>query len=117
MKIGITSQNFRTITGHAGKARRFYIYQVEDSEEPIELERLDLPKEQSMHENTAPTHPIDDLDVLITASCGTGFERKMAERHIKLVKTSETDPLTAVKLFMQGQPLAKLEPVKNESCH
>ena len=28
MRIGVTSQNFRTITGHAGKTRRFLIYDV-----------------------------------------------------------------------------------------
>ena len=27
MKIGITSQNFRTITGHAGKTRRFLVFE------------------------------------------------------------------------------------------
>jgi hypothetical protein len=28
MRIGVTSQNFRTITGHAGKTRRFLVYQA-----------------------------------------------------------------------------------------
>ncbi|MEW8693532.1 MAG: nitrogen fixation protein, partial [Candidatus Thiodiazotropha endolucinida] len=27
MKIAVTSQNFRTITQHAGKTRRFLIYE------------------------------------------------------------------------------------------
>jgi len=104
MKIGVTSQNFRTITGHAGKTRRFFVYQAEQGQEPQELERLDLPKEMSMHENGSAAHPIDDLDVLITASCGAGFERKMMSRNIKLVKTSETDPLVAVKAVVDCVP-------------
>ncbi len=105
MKIGVTSQNFRTITGHAGKARRFFVYQVEKGQQPKELERIDLPKEMSVHENGSAGHPIDELDVLITAGCGSGFELKMAERNIRLVKTTETDPLVAVKAVFEGQPL------------
>ncbi len=48
MKVGVTSQNFRTITGHAGKTRRFIIYEA-DNEGIKEVERLDLPKEMAMH--------------------------------------------------------------------
>jgi hypothetical protein len=28
MKIAVTSQNFSTITGHAGRARRFLMYDI-----------------------------------------------------------------------------------------
>jgi len=38
MRIGVTSQNFRTITGHAGKTRRFLVF--ESPEERIHLEAL-----------------------------------------------------------------------------
>ena len=100
MKIGVTSQNFRTITGHAGKTRRFLVYQVEKGQEPRELDRLDLPREMSLHESGSAAHPIDDLDVLITASCGEGFRRKMEQRDIRLVITSETEPLAAVAAAM-----------------
>lgn len=43
MKIGITSQNFRSITGHAGKGRRFIIFTVEAGQPAQETGRLDLP--------------------------------------------------------------------------
>ena len=46
MKIGVGSQNFRTITGHAGKTRRFLIYEAGQAG-IREIERLDLPKEMS----------------------------------------------------------------------
>jgi hypothetical protein len=75
MKIAVTSQNFRTITGHAGKTRRFLVYEAEGSE-VREIQRLDLPKEQSFHELPGDAaHPIDGVDVLIprpavtTSSC------------------------------------------------
>ncbi|HKJ77206.1 MAG TPA: nitrogen fixation protein, partial [Gammaproteobacteria bacterium] len=43
MEIAITSQNFRTVTGHAGKTRRFLVYEAGPGQEPVEVDRLDLP--------------------------------------------------------------------------
>ena len=103
MKIGITSQNFRTITGHAGKTRRFLIYTVDPETKKIaEPERLDLPKEMSLHAYNSPEpHPVEQLDVLITAGCGEGFRQRMARHNVHVVVTTETDPETAVRSFMQ----------------
>jgi predicted Fe-Mo cluster-binding NifX family protein len=105
-KIGVTSQNFRTITGHGGKARRFIIYGVDEDGGVEELDRLDLPKAMSLH-NTIETspHPIDELDYLITGCAGQGFIRKLAARHIEVVQTSASDPLLAVMSFAAGEIL------------
>lgn len=110
LNIGVTSQNFRTITGHAGKTRRFMIFSAGENGELIESNRLDLPREMSMHEFRGGDHPVDELDVLVTQSCGEGFIRKMHGRGIKVIKTSETDPMTAVKAVLGGSPLPPADP-------
>ncbi len=104
MKIAVTSQNFRTITGHAGKARRFLLYAKNAQGEWQEYERLDLPKNMSMHEFSGSKHPIDAVDVLITAGCGSGFVHKMQAKGIRLVSTEETDPYTAVSHYAASLP-------------
>ena len=105
MKIGVTSQNFKTITGHAGKTRRFLVFAQGEDGEIVEIERLDLPKSMSMHEFRGTEHPIDLLDVLITGGCGDGFRRRMVSRGIKVIATSETDPVTAARSVLAGSPL------------
>ncbi len=98
MRVAITSQNFRTVTGHAGKTRRFLVYEIGSDGRIEELERLDLPKESSIHEHDpGKPHPLDDVDVLITAGCGEGFVNKMARRAVRVVRTEETDPLSALR--------------------
>lgn len=109
MKIAITSQNFRTITAHAGKSRRFLILGRNDQGELVEIDRLDLPKEMSMHEFKGVEHPLFDSDVLLTASAGQGFIRRLQEHNIQVICTSETDPYAAANAFLDGKPLPAAE--------
>jgi predicted Fe-Mo cluster-binding NifX family protein len=110
MKIGVTSQNFRTITSHGGRARRFLIYQTQEGRGVEEVERLDLPKEMSMHDYHGPEHPIFDLDVLITGSCGQGFQRRLAAQGVRVIATSATDPLQSVIDLAAGRELPPADP-------
>ncbi|MGD8907821.1 MAG: nitrogen fixation protein [Chromatiales bacterium] len=106
MKIAVTSQNFRSITQHAGKTRRFLIFEQDQaSGEVKELARLDLPKEMSMHEFRGENHPIFEMDYLITGSSGQGFIQKMASAGVIVLITGEQNPLTAVTAVIEGKPL------------
>lgn len=101
MKIAVTSQNFRSVTGHAGRARRFLVYDVQPDAEPALVEQLDLPKELAMHDfhGDAP-HPIDGVDVMLSEGFGEGFAQRMAKRGIIAATTDKTDPVEAVKAFV-----------------
>jgi len=106
MKIGITSQNFKTITGHAGKTRRFLIYESKSGGEPVELERWDFPKEMSMHEyRGSEPHPLQQLDIMITGGCGEGFKNKLARMGVLVLATGETDQLAAAQAVSRGETL------------
>ncbi len=102
MKIAVTSQNFRTITGHAGKTRRFLIYAEDGLGRAKEIARLDLPKEMAMHEFRGNNHPLREVDILITAGCGEGFVRRMAQWGVRVIASSETDPQKAAAAVVNG---------------
>ena len=122
MIIAVTSQNFKSITGHAGKARRFVIYNAINADEIIEIDRLELPIEMLLHTHNDSHHPIDIADTLITSDCNKVFVEKMARRKIKVLTTSEKDPLQAILLFINGEKLPRSEPrsklkVKSQSLY
>jgi predicted Fe-Mo cluster-binding NifX family protein len=103
MKIGITSQNFRTISGHAGKGRRFIIFTAEAGKPVQETGRLDLPMHLSMHAwHGEGSHPLFELEYLITAGCGEGFIRRLAREGVKVKTTDETDPAAAAQALLNG---------------
>ena len=107
MRVAITSQNFRTITGHAGKSRRFLIFDLEPGQDPVEIERLDLPKELSLHEYHGSDHPLfrRRLDHILTGGAGGPFVARMARQGIDVIITSETDITRALTALASGTPL------------
>ncbi len=111
MKVAVTSQNFRTVTGHAGKSRRFLVFEVNGDAEPREVERIDLPMGMAFHDfHGDGPHPVDVADVIVTGGCGAGFMHRMAARGIRVVPTSETDPLKAARAVGCGEPLPPAAP-------
>lgn len=103
MKIAVTSQNFKSVTGHAGKSRRFIIYDIGTPCDVPEVVWLDLPMEMSFHEFSGGKHPLDDMDVILTASAGQGFIAKLAKRGVQVITCGESDPRKAVRDFLLGE--------------
>ena len=119
MRIAVTSQNFRSITGHAGKSRRFIVYEVAAGTQPAELERLDLPKEMSLHEYHGDDHPLFGLglDAILTGGAGDRFNQRMARQGIQVLATGETDIEAALNALAAGQPLPSAAPHEHEHGH
>ncbi|MCU0834396.1 MAG: nitrogen fixation protein [Chromatiaceae bacterium] len=107
MRVAVTSQNFKTITGHAGKTRRFLVFEVNADGVPLEVDRLDLPKEMALHEYHGEDHPLFGLglEALVTQGAGQGFMRRLARQGIVVHATSESDPRLAVRLIATGASL------------
>lgn len=102
MKIAVTSQNRKTITEHAGKCRKFWIYET-DEKTVVKKTLLELAKEQSFHESHgAGPHPLDGINVLICGGAGPGLIRRLNNRGIQGLVTVETEPDSAVAHFLDG---------------
>ena len=103
MKIAVSSQNIKSVTGHAGRCRRFIIYDVGTPCDPPEVVWLGLPMEMSFHEFSGGKHPLDDMDVILTASAGQGFIAKLAQRGVQVITCGESDPRKAVRDYLLGE--------------
>lgn len=117
MKVAVASQNFRTVTPHAGKTRRFLLFSAQPGAEPVETGRLDLPREMAFHDFAGGPHPLDAVDVIIAGSAGPRFAARMRDRGITAVATTETDPRAAIAAFLAGtlRPAAHVH--EEEDCH
>ncbi|MDD2662940.1 MAG: NifB/NifX family molybdenum-iron cluster-binding protein [Dechloromonas sp.] len=116
MQIAVTSQNRRTITEHAGKCRKFWIYDIESG--AVAGRRLvELDLEQSFHaSHHAFPAPLAGIGVLITGSMGAGLHQRLRSQGILPLITTEEDPDRAVAAFLENR-LETLPMHHDHHCH
>jgi predicted Fe-Mo cluster-binding NifX family protein len=112
MKIAIPTADWATISGHAGKARCWLLYELRDHRDhrdgaPLSPPaRIELTREQLLHyfKDDGP-HPLDGVEIVLAGSAGDGFIRHMKKRGADVLLTGETDPATALALLVDGATL------------
>lgn len=116
MQIAVTSQNRKTITEHAGKCRKFWIYDLEEGA-VIAKRLVELSMEQTFHASHHQlAEPLAAINVLICGSMGPGLHHRLMQRGILPVVTIEQDPDAAVAAFL-GNSLERLPVERPEQCH
>lgn len=118
MRIAIATANFARVTGHAGRARKWLVFDIGPDGAPGEPSRVELAADQVFHHVAPGTdHPLDGVDAVITHSAGDGFQRKMLLRGIAVGLTAETDPARAAAAYLAGTlPPPKPRPIGQLVC-
>ena len=118
MKIAVASQNRREITDHTGHCRKFWIYEIENGTIANKA-LLELAKEQSFHDSSPQDpSPLDNVQVLIAGGMGTGLVRRLENKDIKPLITTETEPDKAVEDYLKGTLITKpAEPHEHAHKH
>ena len=107
MKIAIATGDFTTVSGHAGQARHWLLYDCTPGQ-PIGAPcRIELGKDQVMHrfKDDGP-HPLDGVEIVVAGSAGDGFVRHMQQRGTTVLLTGESDPSAALRAILAGEALA-----------
>ena len=109
MKIAIATKDCRTVSGHAGQARCWLIYDLAQGLERGALPapaRIELAKEQVLHHfRDEGPHPLDGVEVVVAGSAGDGFVRHMRKRGAQVLLTGETEPSAALTRVLAGEAL------------
>lgn len=102
MQIAVTSQNRKTITEHAGKCRKFWIYDIQNGA-VAGKQLIELAIEQSFHASHHQlADPLAGVNVLITASMGAGLHQRLKQNGILPIITMEENPDEAVNAFLKN---------------
>lgn len=116
--IAVAIQKDGSISPHAGRALYWRVFAV-DGTNPEMVWEITMTDGGCLHEwhvrNDGNRHPLHSVDVAIAGSGGDGVIRRLAERNTKLVATTETDPLKAVRNYMEGT-LASGAPHNDDDC-
>ncbi|MDJ0511315.1 MAG: NifB/NifX family molybdenum-iron cluster-binding protein [Crocosphaera sp.] len=105
MKFALVSDDFETITGKTGRARKFLVYEATQEVQPVLVEKMEVPETQptfhDLHDDDITPHPLDQ-SILITGEAGVGLQERLSRRGITVYITSETDPVAAIDGVMKG---------------
>lgn len=108
MQIAVTSQNRKTVTEHAGKCRKFWIYDI-DAGQIVGRQLVELPIDQSFHANhEAVPAPLANVNALISGGMGSNLYHRLMQWGIKPVLTVEEDPDAAVIGYLNNTLLQML---------
>jgi len=109
VKIAVPTKDWVAVSGHAGQARRWLVYDLTDQGAAGPLPaptRVELANEQLFHHfrDDGP-HPLDGVEIVLTGSAGDGFVRHMKQRGTDVLLTGETDPALALAHIVAGEAL------------
>lgn len=108
MKIAVATKNDGAlVSGHAGQATDWLVFDCTPDAPVPEPRRIALTKAQLPHhfQDDGP-HPLRGVEVMIAASAGDGFIRHMEKWGAHVLLTGETDPLTALNKILAAEALA-----------
>ncbi len=105
-RIAIATQDFKAVSGHAGRARDWFVVTLDAGADEPHCERVTLEKSQILHLATEDRpHPLDGVDLVVAGSAGEGFVRHMARRGAEVVLTAETDPARVIDACRSARAL------------
>lgn len=104
MKIAVTSKGFEKVTGHAGKAKQWLLFDIPEDKGDWQVSHITLDKAEVFHhfKDDAP-HPLDGIAAMIASSAGESFIKRMQRGGIDAILTAETDPHKAVADYLTQQ--------------
>ncbi|MEW6692857.1 MAG: NifB/NifX family molybdenum-iron cluster-binding protein [Pseudomonadota bacterium] len=101
--IAVTSQNRRTVTGHAGRCRKFWLYPV-TAGVPGERRLVELAMEESFHATPGGLpRALEGITALISQGMGQGMVVRLQRLGVAGWITAESDPDAAVQAFLRGE--------------
>ncbi|MDR0576681.1 MAG: hypothetical protein LBI87_03915 [Candidatus Accumulibacter sp.] len=101
LRIAVSSQNRETISDHAGRCRRFWVYEIHGDEVGGKTLR-ELAPAQTLHSSELGNgHPLDDVQVMITAGMSPFLYQRLRRGGIRPFVTRETDPDEAVRVLLE----------------
>ncbi len=109
MKIAVATKDWVTVSGHAGQARCWLLYDLAEHRSGQSLPppaHVELAKDQLIHyfDDQGP-HPLDGVEIVVAGSAGDGFVRHMQKRGAEVLLTGETDAANALTRIVAGDAL------------
>ncbi|MEW5838977.1 MAG: NifB/NifX family molybdenum-iron cluster-binding protein [Pseudomonadota bacterium] len=106
--IAITSQNRKTVTGHAGRCRKFWLYPV-DQGVVGERRLVELALEQTFHGTHGMPPGLEGMTAFISQGMGQGMFTRLQRLGVQPFMTCEADLDAALQAYLRGEASLEAE--------
>lgn len=105
MKIAVTSQNIRSVTAHAGRCRKFWVYELPKGGADINKQFIELETDETLHTMTSQLPAkLSGITVLITANLGDSLKQKLLKVGVAThLSTDEVTPDIALLNYLANE--------------
>lgn len=104
MRIAICSADFKQMSGHAGHARNWLVFEGETDGDATLVERVELAPEAIFHHSRFNEgHPLNGINAMLTRSAGDNLLNKLRDRGVDARVTRERDPARAARDYLAGR--------------
>ena len=101
MKIAVTSQNVRNVTAHAGRCRKFWIYEFPEFGTEIDKKLVEVDINNTLHAMRASLpEALSEIDTLITAGIGESLKGKLLHAGVSTHISNQSLPDVAALEYM-----------------
>lgn len=108
MKIAITSQNVSSVTAHAGRCRKFWVYDIAKVGSEIKKKFVELKVDETLHSMKEQLpEKLSGLNVLITMNLGNTLRSKLSAAGVMTHLTDEPSPDYALLKFLASKSIQK----------
>ena len=105
MKIAVTSQNIRSVTAHAGRCRKFWVYELPQGGAVLNKQFIELEIDETLHSmNSQLPARLSGINVLITANLGDSLRQKLLKVGVTThLSTNDDTPDIALLNYLANE--------------
>jgi predicted Fe-Mo cluster-binding NifX family protein len=102
LQIAVCSQDTSTVTGHAGKCRKFFLFQIQDGK-VMDKSLVEISEDETFHAggHRLPVK-LSGIKVLISGGMGQRLFHRLEEMAVEGYITQEKEPQQAVAKYLNG---------------
>lgn len=106
-----------SVDDHFGHCAYYTLYQIDESGQPVQEERLESPQGCGCKSNIANTLREKGVTIMLAGNMGNGAYKKLSEQGIQVIRGCHGKTDEVLRLYLKGDLKDSQEACDHHDCH